>query len=54
MGSELDITVRALLFSGRVNLFAGVSAFFTGSYLDDFNLDKNAHFYFVSATYKID
>jgi hypothetical protein len=59
VGSELDITLKAPVFSGRVNLFAGLGQFFPGSYLDAFdldasNLDKRARFFFVSATYKID
>ena len=53
VGNELDITVRAPLFSGRVSLLVGVSAFLAGSYLEDFGLVKDAHFYYVSATYKI-
>ncbi len=51
--TELDITVRASLFSGRVSLLVGVSAFLAGSYLEDFGLVKDAHFYYVGATYTI-
>ena len=53
VGTELDITVRAPLFSGRVSLLVGVSVFLAGSYLEDFGLVKDAHFYYVSATYTI-
>ncbi len=53
VGNEFDITVRAPLFSGRVSLLAGVSAFLAGSYLEDFGLVEDAYFYYVSATYTI-
>jgi hypothetical protein len=53
VGNEIDINVRAPLFSRRVSLLAGVSAFFAGSYLEDFDLVKDAYFFYVSATYTI-
>jgi hypothetical protein len=53
VGNELDIIVRAPLFSGRVSLLAGVSVFLAGSYLEDFDLVEDAYFYYVSATYTI-
>ncbi len=53
VGNEFDITVRAPLFSGRVSLLAGVSAFLAGSYLEDFGLVEDAYFSYVSATYTI-
>ncbi|MCH7822825.1 MAG: alginate export family protein [Proteobacteria bacterium] len=53
VGNELDINVRAPLFSGRLNLLAGVSTFLAGSYLEDFNLTNDAFFYYISATYTI-
>ena len=53
VGNEIDIIVRAQLFSGRVSLLAGVSAFLAGSYLEDFDLVEDAYFYYVSATYTI-
>ncbi len=53
VSNEFDITVRAPLFSGRVNLLAGMSAFLAGSYLEDFDLVEDAYFYYVSATYTI-
>ena len=53
VGNEFDITVRAPLFSGRVSLLAGMSAFLAGSYLEDFDLVEDAYFYYVSATYTI-
>jgi hypothetical protein len=45
VGNELDILVWAPLFSGRVGLLAGVSVFFAGSYLEDFDLVKDAYFF---------
>jgi len=48
VGNELDVIVRASLFSGRVGLLAGTSVFFAGSYLEDFDLAKDAYFFFVS------
>ncbi len=53
VGNELDINVRAPLFSGRVGLLAGVGIFFAGSYLEDFDLVKDAYFFYISATYTI-
>jgi hypothetical protein len=34
-------------------LLAGVGIFFAGSYLEDFDLVKDAYFFYVSATYTI-
>ena len=53
VGNEFDITVRAPLFSGRISMLAGVSAFLAGSYLEDFDLVEDAYFFCVSATYTI-
>jgi hypothetical protein len=53
VGNELDIIVRAPLFSGRVSLLAGMSVFFAGAYLEDFDLVQDAYFFYVSATYTI-
>lgn len=53
VGNEFDITVRAPLFSKRVSLLVGASAFLAASYLEDFGHDEDAYFYYVSATYTI-
>lgn len=53
VGNELDIILRAPLFSGRISMLAGVSAFLAGSYLEDFDLVEDAYFFYVSATYTI-
>ncbi len=53
VGNELDITVRAPLFSGRVTLLAGISAFLAGSYLEEFGLVEDAYFFYVGTTYTI-
>ncbi|MCZ6585978.1 MAG: alginate export family protein [Gammaproteobacteria bacterium] len=53
VGNELDITVSAPFFSGRISLLAGASIFLAGPYLKDFGLAEDAHFFYVGATYTI-
>ncbi len=53
VGNEFDITLSASLFSGRVSLLVGVSAYLAGSYLEDFGLVEDAYFFYVSTTYTI-
>ncbi|SVC27485.1 uncharacterized protein METZ01_LOCUS280339, partial [marine metagenome] len=49
----IDVALQVPLFSGRLALLTGVSAFFAGSYLKDLELNKNALFYYVNMTYTI-
>ena len=53
VGKEIDVALQVPLFSGRLALLTGVSAFFAGSYLKDLELNKNALFYYVNMTYTI-
>jgi hypothetical protein len=51
VGTEIVVTYQTRLFSERIGLTVGASAFFGSSYVRSFGLSQDAFFYFASLSY---